>query len=65
MKKAAKMMSQLLFNIPSGKAKRRDIAKDAAMYTAKALTTNREAIVHPKSVLDIIELIEGKVTFKR
>eukprot|EP00571_Detonula_confervacea_P017064 CAMPEP_0172309248 /NCGR_PEP_ID=MMETSP1058-20130122/9602_1 /TAXON_ID=83371 /ORGANISM="Detonula confervacea, Strain CCMP 353" /LENGTH=703 /DNA_ID=CAMNT_0013021843 /DNA_START=119 /DNA_END=2230 /DNA_ORIENTATION=+ len=40
--------------------RKRDIAKNAALITAKALTTKRESGVLPKAVLDIIQLLEGK-----
>jgi hypothetical protein len=40
--------------------RKRDIAKEAAQATAKALTTKREAGVLPKAVLDLIEKIENE-----
>lgn len=40
--------------------RKRDIARDAAIATAKALTTKREAGVLPMTVTDLIECIESE-----
>ena len=40
--------------------RKRDIAKDVALKTAKALTTKREAGLLPRAVLDVIDAMEAE-----